>query len=144
MNKEVHRPHPSWRASDARIRPELWLIALAAVGVLLVEVWQSSRMAELCYALDHTRSSLVQAQARLEFVRARIDRSTTRAELAPVASKLGLVPASAEQVVHLPSEFLTDAVAARTPDRPSVLAWAERASRALVPEATARGRDSRN
>jgi hypothetical protein len=132
MNKEVHRPHPSWRAS-------------AAVGVLLVEVWQSSRLAQLCYALDHTRTALTQAQARLEFVHAQLDRQTTRAELAPLASQLGLVPADAKQVVHLPSEFLADAGETRTTDDPgSVLAWAERASRALVPEATARSRETRN
>jgi hypothetical protein len=76
---------------------------MAVVGMLLVEVWQSSRMAELCLSLDKTRSALVQAQARLEFTRARIDRETTRTELAPVATALGLVPADAQQVVHLPS-----------------------------------------
>jgi hypothetical protein len=147
MNREVHRSHPSWRASEARIfRPAVVFIALAAVGVLLVEVWQSSRMAELCYTLDHTRSALTQAQARLEFVHAQLDRHATRTELAPLAHQMGLVPADANQVVQLPSEFLADAEEPRpvTDDTPSVLAWAERASRALVPEATARGRDTRN
>lgn len=145
MNKEVHRPHPSWRASEARaIRPAMWLIALAAVGVLLVEVWQSSRMAELSYGLDSTRSSLVQAQARREFVQARLERETTRMELAPLVDELGLIPIDAEQVVHLPSEFLADAEDTRADDTPSVLAWAERASRALVPEARARERVTRN
>jgi hypothetical protein len=132
----------SWSAPDARsLRPELWLLAAVVVGVLLVEVWQSSRVAELCLTLDRNRSALVQAQARLEFVQAQLDRRTTRAELAPLAAQLGLAPADARQVVALPASYLADGEA-RDRDAGSVplLAWAERASRALVPEATARVR----
>jgi hypothetical protein len=123
------------------LRPELWLIALVVVGMLLVEVWQSSRMAELCLTLDRNRAAVQQVQARLDFLRAQLDRRTTRAELAPQASLLGLVPADAQQVVQLPPEYLAagDTPTERQPR--SVLAWAERASRVLVPEATARGRD---
>ena len=36
--------------------------------MLLVEVGQSSRMAELSLQLDQNRAALVQAQARLEFL----------------------------------------------------------------------------
>jgi hypothetical protein len=130
----------SWNETRS-IRPALWLLAAALVGVLLVEVWQSSRVAELCLTLDQNRSALVQAQARLEFVQAQLDRRTTRAELAPLADQLGLAPADARQVVALPAAYL--AAGERAPrDAGSVplLAWAERASRALVPEATARVR----
>jgi hypothetical protein len=142
MRFDSRRPRSSWRVSDARaLRPELWFAALGLVGMLLVEVGQSSRMTELGLQLDQTRSALVQAQARLEFVQARFERRSTRAELAPLASQLGLAPADAQQVVALPAEYLADR---DTPgaDRgsASVLAWAERASRALVPEATARVR----
>ena len=123
------------------IRPELWLLAAGLVGMLLVEVWQSSRVAELSLRLDQSRASLVQAQARVEFVRAQLDRRSTRAELAPLASQLGLAPADAQQVVALPAEYLTVGEAVHR-DAASVplLAWAERASRALVPEAKARAR----
>jgi hypothetical protein len=142
MKFHLRRSIPSWRAPEARVvRPELWLLAIALVGIMLVEVWQSSRMAELSLHLDQTRSALAQAHARLEFVQARLDRRTTRAELTPLASQLGLAPADAQQVVALPAEYLAGA---DTPSRDgasvSMLALAERASRALVPEATARVR----
>ena len=132
----------SWSARDARsIRPELWLLAAALVGMLLVEVWQSSRVAELSLGLEQSRASLVQAQARMEFVQAQLDRRSTRAELGPLASQLGLAPADAQQVVALPAEYLAAGEADRR-DAATVplLAWAERASRALVPEAKARTR----
>lgn len=131
----------SWNATDRSFRPAPWLWAAALVAMLLVEVWQSSRVAELCLALDRNRSALVQAQARLEFVQARLDRRSTRAELAPLADPLGLAPADAGQVVAIPASYLLDA------ERPAgdagsvpLLALAERISRAFVPEATARVR----
>lgn len=138
------RPH-SWRASASAapraVRPELWLLAAAVVGMLLVEVAQSSRMAQLSLSLDQSRAALEQAQARLEFVRADLDRRTTRAELVPLADQLGLAPLDAQQVVALPAEYLAEPEDRAVDDRStSLLAWAERASRALVPEATARGR----
>jgi len=132
----------TWNASETRsIRPGLWLLAAGLVGILLVEVWQSSRVAELCLSLDHNRSALVQAQARLEFVQAQLDRRATRAELTPLADQLGLAPADAKQVVALPASYLADAERpARDQGSVPLLAWAERASRAFVPEATARVR----
>lgn len=142
MKSAFRRNRPRWRAPEARVsRPGLWLLALALVGMLLVEVGQSSRMAELSLQLDQNRASLVQAQARLEFVQAQLERRITRAELTPQASKLGLLPADPKQVVALPSEFLAaDAPAEGSPERPTLLGLAERASRAIVPEATARAR----
>jgi len=145
MNRNVRRPLASWRAPDRRaLRPELWVVALVAVGMLLVEVWQSSRMAELCLALDHNRTAVQQAQARLEYLHAQSDRSTTRAELAPQASLLGLVPVDANQVVQLPPEYLAAADRRTGQDSRPALAWAEGISRVLVPEATAHGRDHTN
>jgi hypothetical protein len=109
--------------------------------MLLVEVWQGSRVAQLSLTLAQHRTALEEAQARIAFVRADLDRRATRAEATPLASRLGLAPADAQQVVALPSEYLA-ASEARTGDGTpaSVLALAERASRALVPEATAKSR----
>jgi hypothetical protein len=122
----------------------LWVIALVAVGMLLVEVWQSSRMAELCLALDHNRAAVQQAQARLEYLHAQLDRRTTRAELDPQASLLGLVPIDARQVVQLPPEYLAAADHETGQDSRTVLAWTEGVSRALVPDARARDRSRTN
>jgi hypothetical protein len=123
------------------LRPGLWLIAAAVVGMLLVEVWEGSRVAQLSLALGQNRTALEEAQARLAFVRADLERRTTRAETAPLAAPLGLAPADAQQVVVLPSEYLAvETTPSRDPASASVLALAERASRALVPEATARVR----
>lgn len=140
--RQPHRIRPSWRATEMRVtRPGLWLTAAVVVGMLLVEVWASSRVAQLSLTLGHNRTALEKAEARLAFMRADVERRTTRAETAPLACELGLAPADAQQVVVLPSSYLT---AAMTPSRKGssirMLAWAERASRALVPEATARVR----
>lgn len=142
MKQGPRRSRPSWRASEMRVaRPGLWLVAAAVVGMLLVEVWEGSRVAQLSLALGQNRAALEEAQARLAFVRADLERRTTRAETAPLASRLGLAPADAQQVVALPSAYLATAATPHRDDAPaSVLALAERASRALVPEATARVR----
>jgi hypothetical protein len=140
------RSRPSWRVPEGRaIRPELWLVAAAAVGMLLVEVWLSSRVAELAITLDRNRSALVAAQARMEFVQAQLERQTTRATLAPLACELGLSPADVGQVVALPAAYLAASSAStRSAAAPLATAWAERIARALVPDATARGRVNRD
>ena len=140
--KKARRSRSSWRAAELRVtRPGLWLAATALVGVLLVEVWEGSRVAQLSLAIGQNRTALERSQARLAFVRADLERRTTRAETAPLASRLGLAPADAQQVVALPSQYLTaDASTIRDGMPVSVLALAERASRALVPEATAKSR----
>jgi len=122
-------------------RPGLWLIAAAVVGMLLVEVWAGSRVAQLSLTLGHNRTALERAEARLAFLRADIERRTTRAETAPLASRLGLAPADAQQVVVLPTAYLAAATPrSRTGSSVRMLAMAERVSRVLVPEATARVR----
>jgi len=137
-----HRSRPTSRSIEGRVvRPELWLAVTVLVAMLLVEVWQTSQMAQLCLDLEKTRAASAQASARVDFVRARLELKTTRAELAPLASQLGLAPAEDRQVVAIPSEYLADAgPITRDGEAASVLGLAERASRALVPEATARSR----
>ena len=140
MNK-TRRPRPFWSTEGHVARPEPWLVAAGLVAMLLVEVWQSSHMAELRLELEQTRTAYVQASARLDFVRADLERRTTRAELTPLASELGLAPADAQQVVALPSEYLAASESdPRDGGTVASLAWAERLSRALVPEAKARVR----
>jgi hypothetical protein len=140
MNHLVHRSRPSWRVPDGRfVRPELWLLAIGVVGMLLVEVSESARMAEISMNLDQTRSALQQAHARLDYVRAELERRSTRAELAPLGSQLGLAPSDAQQVVVLPAEYLAGGERRRAGSA-TRLSWAERASRMFVPEARARGR----
>ena len=142
MNVAVRRSRPAWRVSESRVlRPELWLVAAIAVTKMLVEVWQSSRVAELSLRLDQNHAALDQAQARLQFARAELERRSTRSELAPVAAQLGLAPADARQVVNLPADYLADAGEAdRGGDAASLVTLAERVSHALVPDATARAR----
>lgn len=141
MKGIVRRSIPSWRAREGRVaRPELWLLAALVVGMLLTEVWQSTRVAELSLTLDQSRTALQQAHARLDFVRAELERRSTRAELAPLATKLGLASPEAQQVVMLPAEYLASSEVAPRKDDHSLLALAERVSRVLVPEAKARGR----
>jgi len=82
MNRDVRRFRPSWRADARALRPELWLVALAAVAMLLTEVWQSSAMTEQSMALDAGKRALTQVQDRLAWTQAKLDRQTTRRELA--------------------------------------------------------------
>lgn len=140
--KQPRAHRPSWKTSEMRVaRPGLWLIAAVVVGMLLVEVWAGSRVAQLSLTLGHDRTALEKAEARLAFVRADLERRTTRAEAAPLAARLGLAPAEAQQVVALPNAYLASATTPqRDRDAVPVLAWVERASRAIVPEATARVR----
>lgn len=140
MSRQVTRSQPSWRKDGGpRVRLELWLVALGVVSALLVEVSQSARVAEIAMERDKMRVALTQARARLDFVRDEMDRRSTRAELTPVASKMGLAPPDAGHVVLLPAEYL--APATRPGTRKSTLTTlAERASRIFVQEATARSR----
>lgn len=143
MKNYTSSPRPSWRAAESRsLRPELWLIAAALLGVMLVEVWQSARVTALCAQLDRTHRELKQANATLEYRRAELDRASQRAELVPVAGTFGLAPLDAKQVVDLPVAYL-ERDRERTADAGTpLLATLGRAARVLVPqEATARGRN---
>ena len=144
MTPIAFRRSRSWNLPETRsLRPGLWLFALGLTSMLLAEVWESARVAELSMHLEKSRSALAQAEVRLEYVKATLERHTTRAELTPVASAMGLAPADAQQIVALPASYLEDGEATREPSTLPVLTWAERASRALVPEATARDRRPR-
>ena len=145
MRRTLRDARPFWRAPERLIpRPELSLGAAVVLTMLLVEVWQTSRMAQICLSLDQARSELKQANAQLLYARAAADRRSTRAELVPVAAQLGLAPTRREQVWKLPSEFLADDRTTPRDETPvPLLALAERVSDALVPEATARGRVTR-
>ena len=141
MSWGTRRSNVSWRAPEARlVRPDLWLLAVVVLAVLLTEVWQSSRMAELSLRLDHHTRALSQAKARLEYVRAERERVTTRAELDRVARQMGLAPIEAAQLVALPSNYLEGGGARDRSHGAPMLAWVGRAARALVPEATAHPR----
>jgi len=145
MRRAIRDTRPFWRAPERLIpRPELGLGAAVVLAMLLVEVWQTSRMAQICLSFDQARSELKQANAQLLYARAATDRRSTRAELVPVAARLGLAPTRREQVWKLPSEFLADDRATPRGETPvPLLALAERVSDALVPEATARVRVTR-
>ena len=141
MNRGPRRTVPSWRAGEARmLRPDLWVFALAVVAILLVEVWQTSTMAEVSLRLDRDTKRLTEARARLDYARAERERFTTRAELDRVARSMGLAPIDAQQLVALPSAYLERGGRGEHGDAVPLLAWAERAARSLVPEATARTR----
>lgn len=142
MSYQVRRARPFSRVLETRrTQPVAWLAAAVVVGILLVEVWQTSTIAQWSLRLDRTRSASVESSARLDFRRADLERRTTRAELAPLASQLGLAPADVQQVVTLPAEYLAaNETTTRGAESASMLAWADRASRILVPEATARSR----
>ena len=107
--RTIRHARPFWRAPERLIpRPELWLGATMVLAMLLVEVWQTSRMAQICLTFDQARSELKQSNAQMLYARAASDRRSTRAELVPVAAQLGLAPTRREQIWRLPSEFLAD------------------------------------
>ena len=140
MKDSVRGRAPFWRAQEARVvRPELWAMAVVVVGMLLVEVWQSSRMTETCLALDQARHALTQERSRIEYIRASLDRGWNRSELEPIAARIGLAPIEGAQQIELPAGYLAAAVPRSETGTPA-LAWLDRVSTALVPEATARSR----
>jgi len=132
---------PSWRTADSPIaRPELWGLALVIVGMLLVEVWQSSRMAELGLGLDQKRSTLTQERSRLQFLQARVGQELTRTQEEPIAHRLGLAPMAANQQIDLPADYLVAETSARSSPGTTRMAWLDRVARTLIPDATARSR----
>lgn len=138
---KIPRTHGSWRAPERRaLRPEPWLLGAALVAILLAEVWQSSQMAALSLELDRTQKAFVKTDAQRGFLRARLERETTLAELVSMAPRLGLERADVDQVRALPTEFLVADGSARDAAADPRWAWAERVSRLVVPEARARSR----
>lgn len=131
------------RASDAPVvRPLLALGAIAVLAILLMEVWQSATVASLSVRLGRSEEALQQANAEQAWALSRLERSSSRSQLGPVAGALGLQPVDPRQIVTLPEAYLEPAPArpASTPSTP-LLAFAGRALEALVPDAAARGRN---
>jgi hypothetical protein len=143
MRAAVQGRDPLWRAAEGRaLRPEVWMVAIAVVAMLLVEVWQSARMAEVAMTLDQSRKQLVQERSRLEFDRAEVERGLTRAELVPVADRLGLSPVEGSRQIELPVAYLARDSEASEAAAATRVAWMQRAWRAVVPDAFARSRTS--
>jgi multidrug efflux pump subunit AcrA (membrane-fusion protein) len=142
MSTKLHRPRVVWNANESRLpRPEIWLAALGLLALLLAEVWQNSRVTQLSLSLERTRHALAAVEAREAYVSAQLQRRSTRAVLSPLAGELGLAPADARQVVVLPADYLSSDEPSTGSSSATALAWVDRFSRALVPEATARGRN---
>ena len=140
MKAGLRRSRPFWHAREARVlRPELWLVAAVAVAMMLVEVWQSSKVADLCLKLDQNRSALQQIEARLQYMKATLEHRITRSGLAATTAAMGLVPADNSQVVNLPSEYLaSNQDSGDGTDRQG--SFGERMLRVIVPDARARSR----
>ncbi len=138
----AYRPAP--RPPEGRRRVLMPLLAAGAVvAVLLGEVWQSSKLAELSLARDRLSSEIEGARARLEFRRAELERLTTRSGMAPIARQIGLRPADMNQVVLLPATYLERDEEREQTASLSLQTLPGRVARVLVPEARARGRDPR-
>jgi len=140
MTGSRRRSVPAWRVSEAH--PIRWHWACGAVvlvGVLLLEVWQYSTVDSLSEQVGRATHRLQQASAELEWMRAQLDRESSRSALTPLAAELGLHPADPQQIVPLGGDFPQAPEAGRAP-APGMLAFADRALHALVPDAAARGR----
>jgi hypothetical protein len=141
MSAGIRRAGPFWRAREGRVvRPELWGLAIVVLGMLLVEVWQTSRMAELGIRLDHARATLAQERARLDYARARLDQDLTRTQQEPIAMRLGLAPMNGAQQIDLPADYLAGETTPATDPAAPRMAWLDRVARVLIPDATARSR----
>ena len=141
MTVERRRSVPSWRVSDARpFRPQLALAAFAVLGVLLMEVWQCSTVASLSEQVGRAAHAVQQANADLEWTRARLERESSRSALGPVADAIGLRPADPQSIVSLPEEYLEPAESGVAAAPRTLLALAGGALHAFVPDASARGR----
>jgi len=142
MSPKLHRPRVVWNANESRsIRADVWLAALGLLALLLAEVWQNASVTELSLRLERTRHSLAAVEAREAYVSAELQHRATRSALTPMASELGLKPADSHQVVVLPADYLSSDETSSSGSGAVALQWVERFSRALVPEATARGRN---
>lgn len=137
------RTVPSWRVADApAFRLQRVLLPAAVLAILLIEVWQTSTVASLSMQLGRSAEARRQARAELAWAGSRLERSSDRSQLGPVAGALGLRPVDPHRIVTLPEEYLEPASGrpASSPTAP-LLAFAGRALGALVPDAAARGRD---
>ncbi len=141
MRPGLRNTDPFWRVPETRIvRPELWAFAILVVGLLLVEVWQSSRMTELCLQLDRSRATLTQERSRADYARVKLDRAWTRTQQEPLAARLGFLPMTGSQQIDLPAGYLAGDTEPKAGAETSRMAWLDRVAHALIPDATARSR----
>ena len=142
MKQVKRRFVPSWRVPDARALQPGWVLAAVLVlSVLLLEVWQQSAVASLSLRLGHATDVLKRTGNERDWLKAQLERNTTRAEVASLASAAGVRPAESAQVVWLPSDYLEEDGAVASQDgSPALLAAAGHALQSLVPEAKARSR----
>lgn len=133
---------PAWRVPESRGINLLHVAGgVVLLVILLLEVWQQSAVASLSVRASQATDVLKRASNELEWTRAQLDRSATRAEVGTLAFSAGVRPGDAAQVVWLPSDYLEeDGVRANPTGSPALLATAGRALQSLVPEAMARGR----
>jgi hypothetical protein len=118
----------------------MFLLAMGVLSLLLLEVWQTSTVASLSVQVGRSVHELQQASAERAWTASRLEQSTNRSELGPVAGALGLQPVDPRQIVTLPEEYLEPAPTRQPSPSSPVLAMAGRALDALVPDAAARGR----
>ena len=142
MNQVWRHSVPSWRMTERHgLQPGWVLGAIALLAILLLEVWQQSAVASLSLKAGQANDQLKRASNELEWTRAKLDQSATRAEVGTLAFSAGVRPGDAAQVVWLPSDYLEeDGVAANVDRSPALLAAAGQALQSFVPEAMARGR----
>lgn len=142
MRPMVRRSVPSWRMPDARALQPGWILgAVLLLAVLLLEVWQQSAVASLSLRAGQATDQLKRVSNERDWMRAQLERNTTRAEVGTLAVSAGVRPADAAQVVWLPSDYLEeDGAAVGRDGSPALLAAAGHALQSLVPEAKARSR----
>lgn len=133
---------PSWHAVEPRAGQllRLWWVPVLAL-VLLFEVWQHTQVASLSVQADKAGEARRLADNELEWMRTRLDRAATRAEVSELAAEVGVRPGDTNQIVWLPADYLEeDGGVADHDGSPALLAQAGRALQSLVPDASARGR----
>jgi hypothetical protein len=148
MNQGWRQRMQAWRAGlpigksgSRRPLPPRWIAgALLVLAALLLEVWQQSAVASLSLRVGRAADQLKRASNELEWTRAELDRSATRAEVGTLAFSAGVRPGDQAQIVWLPADYLEDDGAGTAAPPPTLLAAAGRTLGALVPDAMARGR----
>lgn len=133
---------PTWRVPESRGIHLLQVVGgVVLLVILLLEVWQQSAVASLSLRASQANERLKRASNELDWTRAQLDRSATRAEVGSLAFSAGVRPGDAAQVVWLPSDYLEKDGGVKPAGSPALLASAGRALQSFVPDAMARGRD---
>ncbi|MEY4069796.1 MAG: hypothetical protein RL721_410 [Candidatus Eisenbacteria bacterium] len=142
MRNVWRQPEATWRVVEHRRVNWKWFLVLALVLLIaLVEVYQRGEVAALAMKAERARGELRMASHDLEYAQAQLASASSRSGIAELASRSGIRPGDAAQIVWLPSEYLEqDGRRAGQDGSPELLAWAGRALQSLVPDATARGR----